>query len=1074
MRDHNHHNQGKGCLRNTRQTCRRVLSSVSALIAAATLVVGTTTHPVVADASPAEKAPYDASAPQVPTSPDSKKEPISPAINPEAAKVASLVAETATDFDGANTSKQADPHAKEADNSIAKTIRAIPRCGLRTALVFDVSQSIGQQGLAASKEAGKTVVDILSGTSTTLSIMNFATEAPGDVNAEVINAKMESNQDVNNAKQTLDRLTLPGDRDYRRGGTNWSDALKRLSEAADNGEKYDVVYFITDGRPTAPFGWGVVTNDYDVIWAQYYAEQLRSKGTYVVGVGVGFRADSSDRVEIHPNPEYGQSIEGAAWETTYKYRHRESYAATVDFPGVEREYYNDYVLYVASQLKLLETISQDRIILPNGFEHLREELRKSFAGCGAKLVIKKELVDASGKVLHNSKDITTPGLSGAGFEFTSQLYKTRRGGVEKVLGPQATTDDDGIATLTMPTLRGREGFEPGTIEVSENLQNKPGWSLFLNGKQRKAAVCTAKDVHGTSKTVVDGAPPARMDSNTIYVEQNPSANGLTVRNANHLDTVECTFKNVVPAADFVVNKEKISEPIALTGEKDQRITAEYRVKVRNNASHQAQPGDILEAPQAFPGMNIAEVHVSGELVTEQNMRLAQEGNSWLIPHDKMQPIGAHTERSMTVAVTYVVTDPDATVRNEKALTCRSSSNHEGVGLVNTVALRSDKDHRDKWKNACVDLKAPHNAAFTLSKKAVYSPVVVTGAANQELTATYEVAVKNDSAFTATPQDIIEEPTTLSGMNVIGMVVSGDLVTNPAGLRKEKTGSWRLAKADMKKIQPQQTATMRVEVRYRVADPKATRAVRDHHQCVDGSMDKGLVNQVKFASSDARKDVKGAKVATEEKTASACVSVAMPELTVDKEVYTQKAYTKEQAYPLAPTAKEVQFTYRFGTGSYPLDTIDISDVVMDVNTGAHTDQHLTLGTLQCTGATVIPGSGTRNDAPRLAVDKNHHGEIVCHTTVTDPKAIPATGAYTHTQINAQAHYTVPAYQATAPEQEQPLTGSASAWVFKFPAMVGEMPRSGGFGPGGYIGAGMFTVLLAAGLAGIVFRRQRTTE
>ena len=232
-----------------------------------------------------------------------------------------------------------------------------------------------------------------------------------------------------------------------------------------------------------------------------------------------------------------------------------------------------------------------------------------------------------------------------------------------------------------------------------------------------------------------------MDSNTIYVEQNPSANGLTVRNANHLDTVECTFKNVVPAADFVVNKEKISEPIALTGEKDQRITAEYRVKVRNNASHQAQPGDILEAPQAFPGMNIAEVHVSGELVTEQNMRLAQEGNSWLIPHDKMQPIGAHTERSMTVAVTYVVTDPDATVRNEKALTCRSSSNHEGVGLVNTVALRSDKDHRDKWKNACVDLKAPHNAAFTLSKKAVYSPVVVTGAINQELTATYEVAVK---------------------------------------------------------------------------------------------------------------------------------------------------------------------------------------------------------------------------------------------------------------------------------------------------------------------------------------------
>ena len=84
------------------------------------------------------------------------------------------------------------------------------------------------------------------------------------------------------------------------------------------------------------------------------------------------------------------------------------------------------------------------------------------------------------------------------------------------------------------------------------------------------------------------------------------------------------------------------------------------------------------------------------------------------------------------------------------------------------------------------------------------------------------------------------------------------------------------------------------------------------------------------------------------------------------------------------------------------------------------------------------------------------------------------AATATQINAQAHYTVPAYQATAPEQAQPLTGSASAWVFKFPAMVGEMPRSGGFGHGGYIGAGMFTVLLAAGLAGIVFRRQRTTE
>lgn len=1045
MRDH--HIQ-----RNSNGRRSRTLSSVLALTAATALIFGIA-QPAVAD---------DEETTTVQTTEPAAAPSEAGVFDDEDLALQELTAEAETEFHGATTEEEASLGEDAAIDGPFRTARpgngprrSIPRCGLRTAVVFDISNSIGDRGLRASKEAGKTVIDILSGTSTTLSIFNFATNAPADPGSEVINAVMAKPEDVDRAKRSLDQMSLPSN---RLGGTNWAGALGRLNDAAARDEKYDVVYFITDGKPTAPVGDGVVTNDSDILKAQRAARQLINAGTHIVGVGVGFRPNDRNLVDVHPDPEYGYPPRDrrTAREVTARYRDQGSQAANVSIPGVSKSnervhgYELEYVRFTTTQLKMLESISLERIILPNGFDHLREELKRAFSGCSAKVVIKKEIVDAAGTVIHNGADITTQGVSPEGFEFNSQLYKTNGGRVEKVEGQKVTTDPRGLATLTVPTVPGNDGLEPGTLEVSEDLRSKPGWEqLLVDGPARKTALCTAKAGDGTPKKVIGQRAPQHPEPGTIYVENSRDTKGFIVRNVQHFDTVECVVKNVLPQADFGLVKEKISEPLALTGEKDQQLRAEYRVKVRNNSAHEATPGDILEAPQNLSGFDVVELRVAGELVKEQNLLLNRDGAGWIVPAAQLNSIRGGAERSMTVSVTYRVSNPERATAEEPKLQCRGDG-----GLRNRVVIKRHKDNRDKWAEACVDVQPPADGNFEITKKAVHDPVVVTGTKNQELTATYEVAVKNNSSFAATPRDLAETPTALPGMSIIDIRVAGELASNPAGLRKGRDGSWSLGKDSLKKIEAKRTATMRVEVRYRVTDPANTIAAKNRHRCVAGQEDKGLFNTVRMAAS---KRTGGPA----EQKATACVNLATPELKVEKFINGQDASTKEKAYPLAPNTTSVQFTYRFSTGDLPFDVIYLNDEVIEPRNGGFVD----INTLRCTGGTFLPGrpGATGDDGPRITVARNHNGLIECHATISDQRALPGSGGHTHTKVVAQGHYTVPDYQATPAHQATPLRGEASGWIFRFPALVGELPRSGGAGHSWYLTLGTTALIFAAAAA-----------
>ena len=178
-------------------------------------------------------------------------------------------------------------------------------CGLNVALVFDLSNSIGDSGLTATKQAGKSVIDALAGTPTTLGLFNFGTVAPVANTEDHPELNLSDANDVGKARSVVNRYTHGGasstDRFTDWGGTNWEGALKNVNES---GVKYDVVYFITDGAPTTnnsqlpknfdgefhnAYGGdpGRITHNIDVTAAINQANALKRKGTRIEALAVG-------------------------------------------------------------------------------------------------------------------------------------------------------------------------------------------------------------------------------------------------------------------------------------------------------------------------------------------------------------------------------------------------------------------------------------------------------------------------------------------------------------------------------------------------------------------------------------------------------------------------------------------------------------------------------------------------------------------------------------------------------------------------------------------------------------------
>jgi hypothetical protein len=154
-------------------------------------------------------------------------------------------------------------------------------CGLRVALVLDVSGSVGSS-LPSLKTAAKTFTNSLVGTPSQLALFTFASTAPANStnnqNRPVTPVSTQTGADTVNA--WIDGLTS-------NGGTNWD---RGIYQVAQSGSTFDIAVIITDGNPTFygnQEGPGNFTRFREIENGIFSANAVKAEGTRMIAVGVG-------------------------------------------------------------------------------------------------------------------------------------------------------------------------------------------------------------------------------------------------------------------------------------------------------------------------------------------------------------------------------------------------------------------------------------------------------------------------------------------------------------------------------------------------------------------------------------------------------------------------------------------------------------------------------------------------------------------------------------------------------------------------------------------------------------------
>ncbi|MFJ6417631.1 hypothetical protein [Paeniglutamicibacter sp. NPDC091659] len=170
------------------------------------------------------------------------------------------------------------------------------KCGIKMAVVFDLSYSIQQSGtLSAYKDAGTSFVDSLKGTPSEIALKTFASRAPaqGTANASVGLTSVAQPAGAEALKSKINGFTIPqSSSDYY---TNWDAGLSQIEPG------YDVVLFLTDGEPTRyganASGSGTSATLQSVEPAVYSANQVKAgvngNGAKVIAVGIGMGSGTS-------------------------------------------------------------------------------------------------------------------------------------------------------------------------------------------------------------------------------------------------------------------------------------------------------------------------------------------------------------------------------------------------------------------------------------------------------------------------------------------------------------------------------------------------------------------------------------------------------------------------------------------------------------------------------------------------------------------------------------------------------------------------------------------------------------
>lgn len=168
------------------------------------------------------------------------------------------------------------------------------KCGLSVAVVLDLSNSLLDSDVAASKTAAKGVVTSLRGTPSSVGVYTFATFAPDTRNIAIARTSVSTTSAADGVNAKIDQIKrVPSNV----GGTNWDAALRQIPKST-----YDIVLFVTDGNPTAygtpnSNGWnstprnntdfGSGFQDIDLDTAVTAADNLKTTGAFVMGLAVG-------------------------------------------------------------------------------------------------------------------------------------------------------------------------------------------------------------------------------------------------------------------------------------------------------------------------------------------------------------------------------------------------------------------------------------------------------------------------------------------------------------------------------------------------------------------------------------------------------------------------------------------------------------------------------------------------------------------------------------------------------------------------------------------------------------------
>lgn len=192
------------------------------------------------------------------------------------------------------------------------TVRDNPRpparCGLRIAMVFDLSNSVTDSStlMAQYRNAGQGFVDALTGTPSSIAVYTFATAAPaaGSANATLDPTSVATPGGAATVKSKIAGLQdTPNTND---GGTNWDRGLAQVPSG------FDAVVFLTDGDPTfagsPASGPGNATNLSMVEEAVHSANKVKATGARMLVVGFGGSVDSApgrQRLSLISGPVQG-------------------------------------------------------------------------------------------------------------------------------------------------------------------------------------------------------------------------------------------------------------------------------------------------------------------------------------------------------------------------------------------------------------------------------------------------------------------------------------------------------------------------------------------------------------------------------------------------------------------------------------------------------------------------------------------------------------------------------------------------------------------------------------------------